>query len=917
MNHSVGHHHHNRYISEHSGSAGVWKVDYVFLAEAPLFFRTRLGQAIGSAQLMEALREGPWKSLSSGKKVALAAGLSVGATVGYIIYRHLRSCSEQNITEQSKLSLSLDVYRSIARHQSTFLDLVNQKSGAQINVLPDGKDQSSVCFLLQGTTEQILLAKCALEKLANDCEVITEVIEVPQTAFGRIIGRGGETLKLINRTSGARVNCPRDRSRSLEEKGTVTILGTRQEVQRAKEMIIEKVFENETVRKRICQSSALRQKRRHAELELVYKFQDPETELMQNINKEDQLSPLSCKTNGFASIGDQTGENSLKSYEDEILSPMSPLEISKFEIPSPDLSFQPGEHLEVYVSAYENPQHFWIQIIGVRSLQLDKLTAEMSRYYNGDTLQEHRVESIVVGDIVAAPYRDYGTWNRARVLGILGSGLVDLYYVDFGDNGELPRDQLRSMRSDFLSLPFQAIECSLAGVCPAGEVWTEEALDDFDRMTFCAEWKPLLAKLCSYSHSEMSSWPSVKLYENRQGKIVDLGEELINLGHAVSCQDDGSGLRDGDEPRSLQKILDDMTGATSELSMSCISLSGSTYPWEKRQMTCSLRSCLSSVELERADVDQNASDMLVPSLSLMPSTPSLSLNELVSHVINSSSSVLSLPSCSSVLSGTPAKSIPDFSSPMPCSSTSVNAVVSALSSVSLNDEVFFGTCDSSNLTTSSPQPVRLDFSPSTCTESSCSSITSNSSDGIRGVWYYLTSSHESSGTSLNTTMPASSNTSSYASSSTSYLSDSRETASITSDSVICLSSDTSESVDDVEMTERDASEITGHRQKYQMQLCGGSVESSDCSSPGSDLICIGSEKSLSDTSEKLAGNSHAKEENDMICAGSLSEEKVCEQAVVKEMMVGAENKMGKNEDTLKEVASISGSVDDVLEDEFN
>lgn len=48
---------------------------------------------------------------------------------------------------------------------------------------------------------------------------------------------------------------------------------------------------------------------------------------------------------------------------------------------------------------------------------------------------------------MAAPYRDYGTYNRARVLGVLGSGLVDLYYVDFGDNGELPRDSLRSMRS--------------------------------------------------------------------------------------------------------------------------------------------------------------------------------------------------------------------------------------------------------------------------------------------------------------------------------------------------------------------------------------------------------------------------------------------------------------------------------------
>lgn len=49
-----------------------------------------------------------------------------------------------------------------------------------------------------------------------------------------MIGRGGETLKLISRTSGARVNCSRERGRSLEEKGKMTITGTRQEVQRAK-----------------------------------------------------------------------------------------------------------------------------------------------------------------------------------------------------------------------------------------------------------------------------------------------------------------------------------------------------------------------------------------------------------------------------------------------------------------------------------------------------------------------------------------------------------------------------------------------------------------------------------------------------------------------------------------------------------
>ncbi|XP_013856647.1 tudor and KH domain-containing protein [Austrofundulus limnaeus] len=197
----------------------------------------------------------------------------------------------------------------------------------------------------------------------------------------------------------------------------------------------------------------------------------------------------------------------------------------------------------------------------------------MNSFYSTGNSTEQQVKTIVVGDIVAAPYRDHGTWNRARVLGVQGLDLVDLYYVDFGDNGELPRASLRRLRSDFLSLPFQAIECSLAGVRPKGDTWSEAALDDFDRLTYCADWRPLQAKLCSYFHSEASSWPSVKLYDNSNAKTVDIGEELIRLGHAVSFQEGLNGRLEGDHLGSLQKMLDDVKGASSELSLSCISLS--------------------------------------------------------------------------------------------------------------------------------------------------------------------------------------------------------------------------------------------------------------------------------------------------------------------------------------------------------
>lgn len=359
----------------------------------------------------------------------------------------------------------------------------------------------------------------------------------------------------------------------------MTISGTRQEVTQARELILEKVREDMMVRTKISQSSALRQKRGHTAVN-----HSTETEAPVALNNNGPFAQI--EKNGLIHANgtieepedplDKTEDLTITntdSREEESVSTNSLSEISKFEIPSPDLSFQPDEHLEVYVSAYENPNHFWIQILGVRSLQLDKLTEEMNRFYNSGSPIEQRVETIVVGDIVAAPYRDHGTWNRARVLGVLDSGLVDLYYVDFGDNGELPRDSLCRVRSDFLSLPFQAIECNLAGVRPKGEVWTEAALDKFEQLTYCASWRPLQAKLCSYSHSDISSWPSVKLYDNSEGKTVDIGEELIRLGHAVSFQEVVNGRTEGDNLGCLQRMLDDVIGASSELSLSCISLS--------------------------------------------------------------------------------------------------------------------------------------------------------------------------------------------------------------------------------------------------------------------------------------------------------------------------------------------------------
>ncbi|KFV72543.1 Tudor and KH domain-containing protein, partial [Struthio camelus australis] len=353
-------------------------------------------------------------------------------------------------------------------------------------------------------------------------------------------GRGGETVRAICRSSGAKVICEREADASLALTRLIQLSGTRKEVAAAKKLIMEKLMEDDTFRRELAQSTAMRCQRKQPLGTRREQVAEPEAVPLPNgALTHRPAAPEHGEGDGglFWDGGSLLDEAAFEDGREmraereslEELAVRPDTAVPKFEVPSPDFSFHADEHLEVYVSAAENPNHFWIQIIGNRSLQLDKLTCEMSQYYasSGRTAELSTVQA------GAAPYPDSSAWYRARVLGPLENGNFDLYYVDFGDNGEAPQEALRALRSDFLSLPFQAIECSLAGIMPAGDEWEEAALDEFDRLTYCANWKPLVAKISSYIQAGLCTWPHVTLYDVHHGKNLDIGAELVRLGYAA------------------------------------------------------------------------------------------------------------------------------------------------------------------------------------------------------------------------------------------------------------------------------------------------------------------------------------------------------------------------------------------------
>nr|XP_023962778.1 tudor and KH domain-containing protein isoform X4 [Chrysemys picta bellii]XP_023962779.1 tudor and KH domain-containing protein isoform X4 [Chrysemys picta bellii] len=532
-----------------------------------------------------------WNNLTTLQKIALALGIPASVTVMYILYRRYRESREERLTFvgeddiEIEMKIPQEAVKLIIGRQGASIKQLRKETGARIDVEVEDSGEERV-LLISGFPVQVCRAKAAIHQILVDNAPVSEQFFVPQRAVGRIIGRGGETVRAICRSSGARVVCEKEMDNALCLTRLISLSGTRKEVTAAKQLILEKLSEDDAFRKKLALSAAARCLRKQP---LGVRREDPGQQGELPRPNGEALCQLASPPQGAGDGGrlaaealDQPQElrAESESLEEPVMEP-SPA-VPMFEVPSPDFSFHADEHLEVYVSASENPSHFWIQIVGSRSLQLDKLTGEMSQYY-GSSSQSPEFPNVRVGDIVAAPYADHGAWYRARVLGTLENGNLDLYYVDFGDNGEAPLEALRALRSDFLSLPFQAIECSLAGIAPAGEQWEEDALDEFDRLTCCAEWKPLLAKISSYVQSGVCTWPRIQLYDTSHGQSLDIGEELVRLGHAVRCpQEEADAAGDGAPQlgkeataEAFQKMLGNAAGTSLEslLSETCVSLS--------------------------------------------------------------------------------------------------------------------------------------------------------------------------------------------------------------------------------------------------------------------------------------------------------------------------------------------------------
>jgi len=186
---------------------------------------------------------------------------------------------------------------------------------------------------------------------------------------------------------------------------------------------------------------------------------------------------------------------------------------------SVSLSLAEGCMHEVFVSSIVGGGHVFLQQPYHPTFHaLERLDACMAKLYS--SCQCPALPSpLPVNTVCVAAYE--GGWYRCQVVSVdETSQQCDIKYLDYGGYHTLPIDDLRQIRTDFLSLPFQAIECYLANISPK---------DDENVSAFVLE--ELIANQIVQARmigTNEAGVPMIHLYRATNGQTTMVNKELVD-----------------------------------------------------------------------------------------------------------------------------------------------------------------------------------------------------------------------------------------------------------------------------------------------------------------------------------------------------------------------------------------------------
>ncbi|XP_065662077.1 tudor and KH domain-containing protein isoform X2 [Hydra vulgaris] len=367
-------------------------------------------------------------------------------------------------------------------------DLINDQEILTSSKTTDEKLKERT-LIITGNYEQVQAAEEHIKKLILEAPPILETeILVPQSTCGRIIGKGGQNIREMCNTSGAKIIVNKDQDSSIGDQCRVRITGTKTQVDDAILLVKKKVFQ--------------------------------ETEF----HKKNKTNENAKKENT-----DFTRKKQFDQIQNVIELPSSII-----QKPLKSLQLPINEYFKVFVSAFETPEHIWVQYLHSEFQFLDALIKEMTEFYGGKQSQIARLEKGTIGDICVAPFdNDSGEMFRACIKSVnLDSRAVELFYIDFGDTGYQDIDQLKQIRSEHLVLPPQAVECYLP-ISAKDSDWSDEALEHFENIVHCSQWLPLVAKVIGYKNTDTAKYPILQMVDSTEEKELDICDDMVKKGYAI------------------------------------------------------------------------------------------------------------------------------------------------------------------------------------------------------------------------------------------------------------------------------------------------------------------------------------------------------------------------------------------------
>lgn len=186
---------------------------------------------------------------------------------------------------------------------------------------------------------------------------------------------------------------------------------------------------------------------------------------------------------------------------------------------SVSLSLAEGCMHEVFVSSIVGGGHVFLQQPYHPTFHaLERLDACMNKVYS--SYQCPALPSpVAVNTVCVAAYE--GGWYRCQVVSVDESALqADIKYLDYGGYHTIAIDDLKQIRTDFLSLPFQAIECYLANISPK---------DDENVSAFVLEelvaHQIVQARMIGTNEQGV---PMIHLYRAAGGQTTMVNKELVD-----------------------------------------------------------------------------------------------------------------------------------------------------------------------------------------------------------------------------------------------------------------------------------------------------------------------------------------------------------------------------------------------------